>query len=418
MSPQVDDILLQNLVGTVVGDVAGAMGLLMAYIGDQAGVYRAMVDADPMTADELAEKIGLNPKYLHEWLGANAAAGYVTHHPDHDRFSLSPEQALVFAAEGHPACLQGFFQAVVAQFETNKEAVDTFVSGKGRPWGDHSQCLFCGTDRFFRPGYAANLIASWIPALDGVQEKLATGAKVADIGCGHGSSTILMAEAYPQSRFYGIDFHEPSIEEAKRKAAAAGLRNVEFLVGRAQDYPGDRFDFACIFDALHDMGDPVGAARHVRETLGPDGTFMLVEPRAGDTMAENMHPLGQIFYGFSTTVCTPASLAQHEDRSRLWPAGYSRISRKAFSIMSRPADGAKGKDRRKVAGETEASSSLARPTHDAARSLWPDIWVATAAMTAMCLCAPGDRAARSPRSAARARSPCSRALTDRTASIA
>lgn len=310
MSTQVDEGRLQELAGKVVGDIAGAMGVFMAYIGDQSGVYRAMRDSGPTTLEELASKTRLNPKYLHQWLGSNAAAGYVTYDATEDRFSLSPEQAIVFAEEGHPACLQGFFQAVVSQYETNQEAVDTFISGRGRPWGDHSRCLFCGTDRFFRPGYAANLLENWIPALDGVEEKLKAGAKIADIGCGHGSSTVLMAEAFPNSKIYGIDFHQPSIEEARKRAQSVGVTNVEFIVAKAQDYPGDGFDFACIFDALHDMGDPVGAARHIRETMKPGGTFMLVEPLAGDSMAENLHPLGQIFYGFSTTVCTPASLAQ------------------------------------------------------------------------------------------------------------
>lgn len=326
MNTQVDEGRLQELAGKVVGDIAGAMGVFMAYIGDQSGAYRAMREAGPMTVEELSAKTRLNPKYLHQWLGSNAAAGYVTYDAEGGRFSLSPEQAIVFAAEGHPACLQGFFQAIVSQYETNQEAVDTFISGRGRPWGDHSRCLFCGTDRFFRPGYAANLLDNWIPALDGVEEKLKAGAKIADIGCGHGSSTVLMAEAFPNSKIYGIDFHEPSIEEARKRAEAAGLTNVEFIVAKAQDYPGEGFDFACIFDALHDMGDPVGAARHIRETLRPDGTFMLVEPLAGDSMAENLHPIGQIFYGFSTTVCTPASLAQEVGLGLGAQAGEKRLT--------------------------------------------------------------------------------------------
>src|SRR5690606_30402934 len=206
--------------------------------------------------------------------------------------------------------MQGFFQLIVSQFEGHEKAVATFVSGRGRPWGDHTQCLFCGTDRFFRPGYQANLVDTWIPALDGVEAKLEAGARVADIGCGHGSSTVLMAEAYPNSTIVGIDYHAPSIEAARQKAAEAGVTNVEFHVAKAQDFEGEGFDLACIFDALHDMGDPVGAARHIREALAPGGTFMLVEPMAGDTMAENLHPLGQIFYAASCTVCTPNSLSQ------------------------------------------------------------------------------------------------------------
>jgi 2-polyprenyl-3-methyl-5-hydroxy-6-metoxy-1,4-benzoquinol methylase len=214
---------------------------------------------------------------------------------------------------------------VVSQFESHEKATQTFKSGKGRPWGDHTQCLFCGTDRFFRPGYQANLIGSWIPALGGIEDKLKAGAKVADIGCGHGSSTVLMAQAYPNSTIHGIDFHAPSIEEAKKKAKEAGVTNVEFQVATAQDFAGEGYDLACIFDALHDMGDPVGAARHIRETLAPGGAFMLVEPMAGDTMADNMNPLGQIFYAFSTTVCTPNSLSQEIGLGLGAQAGEKRL---------------------------------------------------------------------------------------------
>lgn len=310
MIQQIDTRKVEELAGKVIGDVAGALSLFMAYIGDQAGLFDALDGEGRLSVAQLAQKTGLNEKYLHEWLGSVSAAGYLNFHPEDETFSISPEQALVFAREGQPACMQGFIQAVVSQYESHEKSVETFRSGKGRPWSDQSECCFCGTDRFFRPGYAANLTSDWIPSLGGVEEKLKAGAKIADIGCGHGSSSILMAQAYPNSEVFGFDFHEPSIEEARRKAKAAGVGNVHFEVASAQDYPGKAYDFACIFDALHDMGDPVGAARHIRETLKEDGTFMLVEPMAGDSMADNMHPLGQIFYAFSTTVCTPASLAQ------------------------------------------------------------------------------------------------------------
>jgi 2-polyprenyl-3-methyl-5-hydroxy-6-metoxy-1,4-benzoquinol methylase len=326
MTEQVDEAKLEALAGKVIGDVAGALSLFMAYIGDQAGVYEALDGAGAVTVDELSAKTGLNPKYLLQWLGSNAAAGYVTYHADEERFSLSSEQALIFTREGQPACMQGFFQAVVSQFETQERAVKTFKSGEGRPWGDHSDCCFCGTDRFFRPGYAANLIDNWIPSLNGVEEKLRAGAKVADIGCGHGSSTILMAQAYPQSTIVGIDFHAPSIEEARAKAASAGVSNVEFQLAKAQDFDGEDFDLACIFDALHDMGDPVGAAKHIRQALRPTGTFMLVEPLAGDSMSENLHPLGQIYYAFSTTICTPTSLAQEVGLGLGAQAGQRRLT--------------------------------------------------------------------------------------------
>ncbi|MBX7513337.1 methyltransferase domain-containing protein [Qipengyuania sp. GH38] len=326
MSEQIDMAKVEELAGKVIGDVAGALSLYMAYLGDQTGVFEAIDEMGRVSVAELAEHTGMNEKYLHQWLGSVSAAGYVNFHPEDETFSISPEQALIFSREGQPACMQGFIQAVVSQYESHEKAVKTFKSGKGRPWSDQSECCFCGTDRFFRPGYAANLTSEWIPALDGVEEKLKAGAKIADIGCGHGSSAILMAQAYPKSTVHGYDFHEPSIEEARRKAKAAGVDNVQFEVASAQDYPGEDYDFACIFDALHDMGDPVGASRHIRETLKDDGTFMLVEPMAGDSMAENMHPLGQIFYAFSTTVCTPASLAQDVGLGLGAQAGQRRLT--------------------------------------------------------------------------------------------
>ena len=310
MTEAIDETRLNDLIGKVIGDVAGALSLFMAYLGDQAGVFSALDGAGKLTLADLAAKTGLNEKYLREWLGSVSAAGYVTFDPQDETFSLTPEQALVFTREGQPACMQGFFQLIVSQFAGHEKATETFRTGQGRPWGDHPACLFCGTDRFFRPGYQANLIDNWIPSLDGVEAKLKAGARVADIGCGHGSSTVLMAQAYPNSTIVGIDYHAPSIEAARAKAAEAGVSNVEFQVAKAQDFAGEGYDFACIFDALHDMGDPVGAARHIRETLAPGGTFMLVEPMAGDTMADNMHPLGQIFYAASCTICTPNSLSQ------------------------------------------------------------------------------------------------------------
>ena len=326
MDDNFDETRLNELIGKVIGDVAGALSLYMAYLGDQAGIFTALDGAGRLTLEQLADKTGLNEKYLREWLGSVSAAGYVNFDMEHETFSITPEQALVFTREGQPACMQGFFQLLVSQFEGHEKAVETFKSGKGRPWGDHGPCLFCGTDRFFRPGYQANLIDNWIPSLSGVEDKLKSGAKVADIGCGHGSSTVLMAQAYPNSTIVGIDYHAPSIEEAKKKAADAGVTNVEFQVAKAQDFTGDGFDFACIFDALHDMGDPVGAARHIRETLAPGGTFMLVEPMAGDTMAENMHPLGQIFYAASCTICTPNSLSQEIGLGLGAQAGQKRLT--------------------------------------------------------------------------------------------
>lgn len=326
MTEQIDMAKVEAMAGKVITDVAGALSLYMAYLGDQAGVFEALDKLGRVSVGQLAEHTGLNEKYLHQWLGSVSAAGYVTFHAEDETFSITPEQALIFTREGQPACMQGFIQAVVSQYESHEKAVQTFKSGEGRPWSDQTDCCFCGTDRFFRPGYAANLISEWIPALNGMEERLKAGAKVADIGCGHGSSAILMAQAYPQSTVHGFDFHAPSIEEARRKAEAAGVTNVHFEVASAKDYTGDGYDLACIFDALHDMGDPVGAAAHIRETLKQDGTFMLVEPLAGDNMQANMHPLGQIFYAFSTTVCTPASLAQEVGLGLGAQAGQARLT--------------------------------------------------------------------------------------------
>lgn len=323
---EVNQARLEELTGKVIGDVAGAMSIFMSYLGDQAGVFSAIDEAGPVTIEQLADKTGMNPKYLREWLGSVSAAGYVTYDPASETFDLTEEQALIFTREGQPFCMQGFFQAIVSQYEGHEQAVETFKSGKGRPWGDQTECCFCATDRFFRPGYQAHLFAEWIPALSGVDEKLKAGAKVADIGCGHGSSTVMMAQAYPNSTFVGIDFHEPSIEKARAQAREAGVGNVAFEVASAQDFSGEGYDFACIFDALHDMGDPVGAARHIREVLKDDGTFMLVEPMAGDTLADNLHPLGQIYYGFSTTVCTPASLSQEVGLGLGAQAGQKRLT--------------------------------------------------------------------------------------------
>ena len=316
----------EALQGKVMGDVGGAVGLFMAYLGDQAGVYRGLEALGAATHEELAEHTGLNPRYLREWLSANAAFGYVDYDAHSDRFSLAPEQAAIFAHDGEPTCMQGFFQAVIGQMATQETAVDVFKTGRGRPWGEHHSCCFCGTDRFFRPGYVANLVDSWIPALNGVQEKLEAGARVADIGCGRGSSSILLAQHYPNSNIHGYDFHQPSVLAATEEAAEAGLPNVEFRVSTAKEFPGTEYDLICIFDALHDMGDPLGAARHIREALKPGGTFMLVEPMAGDSLAENLNLLSGIYYGFSTTVCVPTSMAQEVGLGLGAQAGEKRLT--------------------------------------------------------------------------------------------
>jgi SAM-dependent methyltransferase len=263
---------------------------------------------------------------LRELLSSNAALGYVTYDSESEEFSLTPEQAAIFAHDGEPTCMQGFFQAVVGQYSTHDTALEVFQSGRGRPWAEHDSCCFCGTDRFFRPGYVANLAESWIPALDGVEAKLDAGALVADVGCGHGSSTVLMAQRFPNSTIHGFDFHEPSIEIARKNAEDAGVTNVEFILSSAKNIPDNDYDFACIFDALHDMGDPVGAATRIRDVLSDDGTFMLVEPMAGDTLIENMNPLGAVYYGFSTLVCVPTSKAQEVGLALGAQAGERRLT--------------------------------------------------------------------------------------------
>jgi 2-polyprenyl-3-methyl-5-hydroxy-6-metoxy-1,4-benzoquinol methylase len=321
------DAQLDTFIAKVMGDIGGSFAVLLSFIGDQTGVYRALRDRGPCSAAELARLGGVDARYLREWLSAQAAAGYVVYHQEDETFSLTPAQATVLAQEGHPACMQGFFQLLVSQFTAHDKAVDTFRSGAGRPWGEHHGCCFCGTDRFFRPGYAANLVSAWLPALDGIGDKLAAGGKVADVGCGHGSSTVLMAQAFPRSTFHGYDFHAPSIEAATAKADAAGVTgNTRFVTASAKEIAEDEFDLICMFDALHDMGDPVGAARHLRQRLRADGTLMLVEPLAGDCLTDNLHLLGQIFYSASTVICTPASRAQEVGLALGAQAGEKRLT--------------------------------------------------------------------------------------------
>ncbi|NVK21596.1 MAG: methyltransferase domain-containing protein [Kangiellaceae bacterium] len=342
MAQSINEDKFNELFGKVLVDVSGAIGLLMAYIGDQSGVYQALEQHGPCSAQKLAQETSLDPRYLLEWLSSNSALGYIDYDANSQTFALSPEQAAIFAHEGAPTCMQGFFQAVVGQYETNKTAVEVFKTGRGRPWGEHSNCCFCGTDRFFRPGYVMNLVENWIPSLNGVEDKLKAGATVADIGCGFGSSTLLMAETYPNSQFVGYDFHEPSIKTAQAKAEEAGLSNISFKVAVAKDIPSNSFDLACIFDALHDMGDPVGAAAKIKESLKPDGTFMLVEPMAQDKLEDNLNPLSGIFYGFSTLVCVPTSKAQEVGLGLGAQAGEKRLTdvlnQAGFSQVRRATD--------------------------------------------------------------------------------
>ncbi|EJC77964.1 methylase involved in ubiquinone/menaquinone biosynthesis [Rhizobium leguminosarum bv. trifolii WSM2012] len=302
---------LDALVGRLVGDVGAAMSGALVVLGDKVGIFKAMADGTPLTVEQLAAKTGVKERYLREWLSAQAAADYVVYDEKTDRFSLTAEQAMVFAEENSPAFFVGAFEVVQSMWMDEAKVADAFRTGKGLGWHEHSTCLFRGTERFFRPGYNSHLVNEWIPALAGVEEKLKSGANVADVGCGHGASTILMAQAYPASHFTGFDYHGPSIERAKVAAKEAGVADrVTFEQGKAAEFPGRSYDMVAMFDCLHDMGDPVGAGRHVRETLAPNGTWLIVEPFAHDHLKDNLNPVGRVYYGASTMICTPASLSQ------------------------------------------------------------------------------------------------------------
>lgn len=323
----IDEAKLEDFMGRFVGDLGAAMSAPLVVIGDKLGLYKAMADGEPVSPAQLAERTGCRERYIREWLCNQAASGYVEYLESAGTFRLAPEQAMALADENSPVFIPGAFQLAAAVVKDEPHIAERFRSGEGFGWHEHDEDLFAGTERFFRPGYLANLVSSWLPALDGVVEKLTAGARVADIGCGHGASTILMASAFPASRFVGSDYHEPSIIAARAAACSAGVEDrVRFEVASAADFGGGPFDLVCVFDALHDMGDPVGAARHVREQLAEDGTWMIVEPAAGDTIEENLNPVGRIFYGASTMLCTPASLSQDVGLALGAQAGQRRLT--------------------------------------------------------------------------------------------
>jgi len=325
---EVDENKLNEFMGRFVGDLGAAMSAALVVIGDRLGLYRAMADGEPVSAEELARRTGTDARYVREWLSNQAAGGYVSYDPEREAFSLTPEQSFALAQEGSPAFVPGAFQVTTALTKDEEKIAAAFRNGEGVGWHEHHHDLFAGTERFFRPGYAANLVSSWIPALDGVQAKLDAGARVADVGCGHGASTILLAESFPRSTFVGFDYHEASIEHARQAASDAGLDGrVRFEVASAKSYPGDSYDFVAMFDCLHDMGDPVGAAAHVLKTLAADGTWMIVEPYAGDRLEDNLNPVGRVFYGASTLVCTPASRDQEVGLALGAQAGEARLGR-------------------------------------------------------------------------------------------
>jgi SAM-dependent methyltransferase len=324
---QIDGAKLEAFAGRAVGDMAAAISGLLLHVGDRLGLYRAMAGAGPVTAEALAGRTGTAPRYVREWLSNQAAGGYVSYRPEDGTFELPPEHAAVLADEESPVFLGGAFETIASCYSDHQRLIDAFRTGAGIGWEQHDERLFSGTRRTFRPAYAAHLTTEWIPALDGVEDKLLDGASVADVGCGLGASTIIMAGTYPHSTFIGYDCHEPSVEAARKSAADAGVnRRVRFETATAAGFPGRGFDLICLFDCLHDMGDPVDAARHIRQALAGDGTLLLVEPYADDALEDNLTPVGRAFYGFSTAICTPASLAQPGRLGLGAQAGEARLT--------------------------------------------------------------------------------------------
>jgi SAM-dependent methyltransferase len=342
-TPQLDQSRLDAFVGRFLGDLGTAMHLPTVLVGDRLGLYRAMADGEPVTPAELAERTGTNERYVTEWLAAQAAAGYVDYDAGASAFQLPPEHAALLIDQGAPVFIPGAFQLAASTVKDEPLITEAFRTGEGVAWHDHHPDLFVGCERFFRPGYAAHLLDEWLPALDGVEVKLRAGAKVADVGCGHGASTVIMANAFPNSSFVGFDYHDASIEAARRAADSAGLgARVRFDVAPAQDFPGTNYDFVAFFDCLHDMGDPVGAAEHVRSTLAPDGTWMIVEPYANDRLEDNLNPVGKIYYNASTLICTPASRAQDVGLALGAQAGEDRtgnvVTEAGFTSFRRVAE--------------------------------------------------------------------------------
>jgi SAM-dependent methyltransferase len=322
----VDVDKLMSFVFRAVDEVGATLNTALVVMGDRLGLYRALAGAGPLTPTELAERTGTAERYVREWLNAQAAGGFVEYEADSGRYSLPPEQAVALTDESSPAYLPGFFQLAFGSVLDSPRITEAAKSGEGIGWHDHVHDVHAGCERFFRPSYNAHLLTEWLPALDGVVAKLEEGGTVADVGCGHGASTILMAQAFARSRFTGFDYYDDSIETARERATAAGLDGrVEFRKDSAASYSGNGYDLVTMFDCLHDMGDPAGAARHVRASLAPGGTWMIVEPRAGDRVEENLNPVGRAYYGFSTLLCTPSSLSQEVGLALGAQAGEARI---------------------------------------------------------------------------------------------
>jgi len=324
--PQIDMDVLMQFVFRAVDEVGATLNAALVVMGDKLGYYRDLAAHGPSTPAQLAERTGTAEPYAREWLNAQAAGAYVTYDPADGRYTLPPEQAVALTVEDSPAFLPGFFQIALGTVHGSTHIVEAARNGAGYGWHEHDTDVHVGCERFFRPSYHAHLLPEWLPALDGVVEKLQRGARVADVGCGHGASTILMAQEFPNSSFVGSDYHEASIATARERAEAAGVGDrITFEVASAQDFGGTDYDLVTMFDCLHDMGDPVGAARHVRDAIAADGTWMVVEPMAGDRVEDNLNPVGRAYYGFSTLLCTPASLSQDVGLALGTQAGPARI---------------------------------------------------------------------------------------------
>ena len=327
MAVAIDEARLDEFMGRVVADMGAMISAPLMVIGERLGLYKAMAGAGPLSSTELADRTGVAERSVREWVRNQAAGGYIDYDAASDRYELPAEQALALADEESPVYVLGAFDLIASIYADEDKILNAFKSGEGMGWHEHDHRLFLGTERFFRPGYKAHLVSEWIPALEGVQEKLERGAKVADVGCGHGASTIILAQAFPNSEFHGFDYHDASIEQARKRTADAGLGDrITFEVASAKDFPGEDYDLVCVFDCLHDMGDPVGAAAHIRQTLAPDGTWMIVEPNAADNVEQNLNPVGRVFYGASTVVCTPASLSQEVGLALGAQAGEQRLT--------------------------------------------------------------------------------------------
>ncbi len=323
---EVDGDKLMEFVFRAVDEVGATLNAALVVMGDKLGLYRALAGTGGLSPAELAERTGTAERYVREWLNAQAAGGYVAYHPDTGRYALPPEQAVALTDPDSPAYLPGFFQIALGSVIDSPEIVDKARTGKGFGWHEHVHDVHEGCERFFRPGYNAHLVAEWLPALEGVVDKLERGALIADVGCGHGASTIVMAKSFPNSTFVGSDYHEGSIATARKRAQEANVGDrAQFRAEAAAAYSGSGYDLVTMFDCLHDMGDPVGAARHVLSTLKPDGTWMIVEPHAGDRVEENLNPVGRAYYAFSTLLCTPASLSQEVGLALGAQAGEARI---------------------------------------------------------------------------------------------